>query len=203
VRLGQSTPKPACSELLCVLAVPLPTAPLNPRRCCKRMAFYMTRPSWRTQTPFLRAWETACGRVSAAAGQSACFPCLRRFATATGLSACCHDASALPPPDTSFVRAACMLLPFTPAASFTLWLTLLLLSLPAADTMDFGIPQNCAYFAPDQTCSEGERYPGLWEVPCERQGGHSTAQRTAWRSAQQGRWRCMCKPHNSGLSGLS
>ncbi|KAI3438445.1 hypothetical protein D9Q98_000875 [Chlorella vulgaris] len=31
-------------------------------------------------------------------------------------------------------------------------------------TMDSGIPQDCAYFA-GATCTQTERYPGLWEVP--------------------------------------
>ncbi|KAL4444896.1 hypothetical protein ABPG77_003946 [Micractinium sp. CCAP 211/92] len=31
-------------------------------------------------------------------------------------------------------------------------------------SMDYGIPQDCAYFAGDN-CTEQERYPGLWEFP--------------------------------------
>lgn len=37
-----------------------------------------------------------------------------------------------------------------------------------ADTLDFGIPQNCGYYSPSQTCNTGEKYPGMWEVPRER-----------------------------------
>ncbi|KAI7840372.1 hypothetical protein COHA_005916 [Chlorella ohadii] len=32
-------------------------------------------------------------------------------------------------------------------------------------TMDFGIAQNCAWFADTQKCDKEERWPGLWEVP--------------------------------------
>ncbi|KAL4448992.1 hypothetical protein ABPG77_007709 [Micractinium sp. CCAP 211/92] len=33
-------------------------------------------------------------------------------------------------------------------------------------TFDFGIPQDCAWYSPGQTCDEeNEIYPGLWEVP--------------------------------------
>ncbi|KAL4422673.1 hypothetical protein ABPG75_008870 [Micractinium tetrahymenae] len=33
-------------------------------------------------------------------------------------------------------------------------------------TLDFGIPQDCDWYAPAQICdSENEKYPGLWEVP--------------------------------------
>ncbi|PSC74020.1 polysaccharide deacetylase [Micractinium conductrix] len=32
-------------------------------------------------------------------------------------------------------------------------------------TMQDGVPQNCAWFAPAQNCTTTERYPGLFEVP--------------------------------------
>ncbi|KAL4420561.1 hypothetical protein ABPG75_010217 [Micractinium tetrahymenae] len=32
-------------------------------------------------------------------------------------------------------------------------------------TLQDGVAQNCAWFAPSQTCASNESYPGMWEVP--------------------------------------
>ncbi|KAI7837264.1 hypothetical protein COHA_008878 [Chlorella ohadii] len=55
-------------------------------------------------------------------------------------------------------------------------------------TMDYGIPQNCAYFQ-GARCEESERYPGLWQVPLlemEQPGGELVAVMDPGQQAEGG-----------------
>lgn len=71
---------------------------------------------------------------------------------------------------------------------------------PLADTLDFGIPQNCRFYSPGQTCDvQEETLAGLWEV----RAGQPGAERW-WRAAGggiqlaaagPGSERCACLPY--------
>lgn len=59
------------------------------------------------------------------------------------------------------------------------------MSLCIADTMDFGIAQNCAFFSPAQKCNpQNETYPGLWQARHEAAHRAKVMLAVMWASAQ-------------------